>query len=105
MDHARQRRVCVTAAGRGCRPAGEDAMNDDEILARIQELVGQEQALRQQEADGRTTDPGQRRMHALTVEMDELWDLVRQRRALRDAGQDPDAAGQRDAPTVEHYMQ
>jgi len=80
-------------------------MNDDEILARIQELVGQEQALRQQEAEGQTTDPGQRRMHALTVEMDELWDLVRQRRARRDAGQDPDATGQRDAPTVEHYMQ
>ncbi len=80
-------------------------MNDDEILARIQRLVDDEQALRQEEAAGQTSDPGQRRMHALEVGLDELWDLLRQRRARREAGQDPDAAHARDAQTVEHFMQ
>jgi hypothetical protein len=38
------------------------------------------------------------------VELDRLWDLMRQRRALRNAGQDPDDASERDAGTVENYL-
>jgi hypothetical protein len=39
------------------------------------------------------------------VELDRCWDLLRQRRALRDAGSDPEQASVRDAGTVEHYQQ
>jgi hypothetical protein len=38
------------------------------------------------------------------VELDRLWDLLRQRRALRSAGADPDEASERDADTVEGYL-
>ena len=41
----------------------------------------------------------------MKVTLDELWDLLRQRRALRDAGQDPNAAELRDEQTVESYEQ
>ena len=44
------------------------------------------------------------RLEAVRVELDRLWDLMRQRRALRNAGQDPDDASERDAGTVENYL-
>jgi hypothetical protein len=47
----------------------------------------------------------QDRLEAVQVELDRCWDLLRQRRALRDAGDDPDAANVRDADTVERYLQ
>lgn len=45
------------------------------------------------------------RLRALEVQLDQLWDLLRQRRARRDAGQDPDLAVERDSRTVEGYRQ
>lgn len=50
-------------------------------------------------------DTDRRRLEAVSVELDRCWDLLRQRRALRDAGQSPDAAEPRDADTVERYLQ
>ena len=44
-------------------------------------------------------------IHLVAVELDRCWDLLRQRRALRSAGADPDAAAARDAGTVEQYLQ
>jgi hypothetical protein len=44
-------------------------------------------------------------LQAVEVELDRCWDLLRQRRALREAGSDPDAAHARDANTVEGYLQ
>ncbi|MGZ4198221.1 MAG: DUF2630 family protein, partial [Solirubrobacteraceae bacterium] len=43
------------------------------------------------------------RLEAIRIELDQLWDYLRQRRALRDAGQDPDNAQIRDPGTVERY--
>ena len=85
-------------------------MNDDQVQARIEELEREEQRLRSDEqaaADTPRTDQvsaDARRLEEVRVELDRLWDYLRQRRALRDAGQDPDDAQMRDAGTVERYL-
>jgi hypothetical protein len=84
-------------------------MSDESIAARIERLVTEEQSLRRRE-EADTSDPGaldkdRERLRAVEVELDQCWDLLRQRRALRDAGADPDQASARDADTVEHYRQ
>jgi hypothetical protein len=84
-------------------------MSDESIAARIERLVSEEHGLRQREqadSDDPGTLEGERdRLRALEVELDQCWDLLRQRRALRDAGADPDQAVARDAGTVESYEQ
>ena len=54
---------------------------------------------------GGLDDVGRARLRAIEVELDEAWDLMRQRRARRAAGLDPDEASERDAATVEDYEQ
>jgi hypothetical protein len=84
-------------------------MSDESIAARIESLVAEEHRLRRREEDDSTdterlaADKG--RLNALEVELDRCWDLLRRRRALRDAGSDPDDAQARDADTVERYLQ
>jgi hypothetical protein len=84
-------------------------MSDESIANRIERLVAEEHDLRKrEEADQKASDAlgdDRRRLQAVEVELDRCWDLLRQRRALRDAGEDPDAAQVRDADTVEHYEQ
>jgi hypothetical protein len=80
-------------------------MNDIEILARIQQLVDEEHALRQLEATGQLKDPQRARMRGLQESLDQCWDLLRQRRARRAAGLNPDEAEVRPVGTVEHYLQ
>jgi Protein of unknown function (DUF2630) len=85
-------------------------MSDESIAARIERLVSEEHELRQkEEADSRVSeeafDDDRERLRAVEVELDRCWDLLRQRRALREAGADPDDAQARDADTVEHYLQ
>ena len=84
-------------------------MSDEGIAARIERLVAEEHDLRNREqADADHTDAlaaDTDRLEAVQVELDRCWDLLRQRRALRDAGDDPDAAHVRDADTVERYQQ
>lgn len=84
-------------------------MSDESILARIESLVQEEHALlSREEADARDLEAlsGDRvRLERLTVELDRCWDLLRQRRARRDAGRDPDEAHVRDESTVEKYLQ
>lgn len=77
-------------------------MTDREILDRIDRLVHEELGLHE---SGGLDDAGTRRLHAIEVELAEAWDLLRQRRARRAAGLDPDAASERDAATVEEYEQ
>ena len=83
-------------------------MSDESIAARIEQLVAEEHELRNREQEERsdpdalTTDKD--RLDAVQVELDRCWDLLRQRRALRSAG-DPESAALRDADTVEHYRQ
>ena len=85
-------------------------MDDAQIQTRIEELEQEEKRLRKDEEAqaeaGRTdavgVDAG--RLAAIKVELDQCWDLLRQRRALRAAGRNPDDARMRDSDTVERYL-
>jgi len=82
-------------------------MSDESIAARIERLVKEEHELRNREqsdaADALEADAD--RLRAVEVELDVCWDLLRQRRALRDAGANPDQAAARDPNAVERYWQ
>ena len=80
-------------------------MDDAHIRQRIEDLVAEEHRLWDDEAAGGSNDEDAARLAQVKVTLDELWDLLRQRRALRAAGHDPEAASLRDAETVEHYEQ
>jgi hypothetical protein len=84
-------------------------MSDETISARIERLVDEEHALRSSEQRD-SADPGalasdRERLREVEVELDRCWDLLRQRRARRAVGSDPDAAAVRDENTVERYLQ
>jgi hypothetical protein len=84
-------------------------MNDATIAGRIEQLVTEENELRAQEerdsAHPNLLEGDKDRLREVEVELDRCWDLLRQRRALRDAGANPDDASARDAGTVEDYLQ
>ena len=75
---------------------------DESVLAKIESLVHEEQHLYGQ---GDLSDHDQVRLEKIQVELDQCWDLLRQRRARREFGQDPDAAKIRPASVVERYKQ
>jgi len=78
-------------------------MDDQQVLGRIDELVREEeQLLHRHEADGLSPEE-HTRLEQLKVQLDQAWDYLRQRRALRQYGEDPDEASTRDAGTVEGY--
>jgi Protein of unknown function (DUF2630) len=83
--------------------------SDESIAARIESLVAQERELRRREqADSQSTDSleaDRERLRSVEIELDRCWDLLRQRRAREEFGQDPDEAQVRDADTVERYWQ
>jgi hypothetical protein len=82
-------------------------MSDESISARIERLVDEEHKLRNREpADSaEALEADTTRLRGIEVELDVCWDLLRQRRALRDAGANPNQAAARDADTVERYSQ
>jgi Protein of unknown function (DUF2630) len=80
-------------------------MNDNELMKRIEFLVKEEHELIQKEEDGSLQGDEHQRMQELQINLDQCWDLLRQRRARRDAGLNPDQAAVRDPNTVEHYLQ
>ena len=84
-------------------------MSDESIAARIERLVEEEQDLRRrEEADSKDLErleEDKQRLRSLQIELDRCWDLLRQRRAHEEFGQDPDEAQVRDADTVERYLQ
>ena len=84
-------------------------MSDESIAGRIERLVSEEHELRTKEQadsyDEDALEADRERLSAVEVELDRCWDLLRQRRALRDAGADPDEAAARDADIVEGYQQ
>jgi uncharacterized protein DUF2630 len=80
-------------------------MDDSQVLGRIDELVAEEQALYEREGQGRLEDGDRARLDEIRVSLDRCWDLLRQRRAKREFGLDPDDAQARSADTVEHYRQ
>ena len=75
-------------------------MDDEVIFDQLRALTDEEHAIRQQGAAG---DLG--RLEEIEVMLDQCWDLLRQRRAKRQYGGDPDEAHVRDASIVEHYQQ
>jgi Protein of unknown function (DUF2630) len=80
-------------------------MDDARIHGSIEQLVAEEHELWEREATGAATDSDRQRLQELKVSLDQCWDLLRQRRALREAGRDPDDADLRSVETVEHYQQ
>ena len=82
-------------------------MSDESIAARVERLVKEEHELRNREQSdaGEALEADAERLRAVEVELDVCWDLLRQRRARRDAGVDPDEAAARDPNTVERYLQ
>jgi hypothetical protein len=77
-----------------------DRSEEQPVLNHIQELVDEEHKLYNKEA---LTEEDRKRLDKLEVQLDQCWDLLRQRRALRDAGDDPDKAHVRPAEVVEKY--
>ena len=79
---------------------------DSGIREQISALVAEEKRLRQErEAGNIGPDEEMARLRDLEVQLDQCWDLLRQRDALRAAGEDPDAAAVRPGPEVEGYLQ
>jgi uncharacterized protein DUF2630 len=79
-----------------------DPQTDERVLAKIHRLVEEEHALRGSSDLGREE---QARLEAIGVELDQCWDLLRQRRALREFGEDPNRAQVRPPGIVENYKQ
>ena len=80
--------------------ASED--KDKSVLNHIDRLVKEEEGLY---ARSELTNDGRERLAELKVELDQCWDLLRQRRALREFGDNPDKAKVRPARIVENYEQ
>jgi hypothetical protein len=80
-------------------------MDDTQIHQRIEQLVAEEHELWERESAGTVGESERRRLEAVGVSLDQCWDLLRQRRARRSAGQDPDAAEARPPEVVERYQQ
>jgi hypothetical protein len=73
---------------------------DEDIYQRINTLVDEEKVLREHETPEDVT-----RLALIEETLDQCWDLLRQRRALREFGRDPEKAEVRDVDTVERYEQ
>jgi Protein of unknown function (DUF2630) len=81
-------------------------MADDDVLSRIQELSDEEHTLYERHRAGEPlSEEEHRRLEELQVRLDQCWDLLRQRRARREFGQEPSEAHVRDESTVEGYRQ
>lgn len=79
-------------------------MPEDEILSRVDELVAEEHGLRSRAGNG-LSDDERGRLRSLEEQLDQCWDLLRQRRARTGAGEDPAQATVRPASEVEGYLQ
>ena len=79
-------------------------MQDSDVLGHISQLVGEEHALWEKESRGQATEDDRLRLKRIQVTLDQCWDYLNQRRALRDAHRNPDDAQVRDASTVERYV-
>ena len=80
-------------------------MDDPQIHSTIEKLVAEEHELWQRESGGGASDDDRRRLEQVKVSLDQCWDMLRQRRALRDAGRNPEAAEPRGPEVVERYDQ
>ena len=81
-------------------------MEDKQIMATIGDLIDTEHRLRQQLANGELSSTEEHeRLRSTEEALDQCWDLLRQRRARREAGENPDGAVARPVSEVEHYQQ
>jgi hypothetical protein len=81
-------------------------MDDKEIMAHIGELIDTEHKLRQQLAVGQLNSTQEReQLRSAEEALDQCWDLLRQRRARREFGEDPNDAAARPISEVESYQQ
>lgn len=80
-------------------------MDDQQIHGTIEQLVAEEHELWERESAGAADDEDRRKLQQLRVSLDQCWDLLRQRRALREAGLDESSAAERDVQVVESYEQ
>lgn len=80
-------------------------MDDKSVFDRIGALVEEEHELLGKASRDELAEDGHGRLEDIRVSLDQCWDLLRQRRALRHRGQDPDLAAVRDADVVESYEQ
>ena len=81
-------------------------MDDKEILSHIDELIQTEHELRTQLSAGQLGSADEReRLRSAEQALDQCWDLLRQRRARREFGENPDGAAVRPVPEVEGYQQ
>ena len=80
-------------------------MNDQQIREHIEQLISEEHRLREHGDGGKLTADDRKRLEHIEVQLDQFWDLLRQRRARRGAGQDPNVAHLRSEDVVEHYKQ
>jgi hypothetical protein len=80
-------------------------MDDQQVLSRIDELVQEEEALlHRHDGENEPLTPAENaRLEELKVQLNQAWDYLRQRRALRQYGENPDEASPRDPGTVENY--
>ena len=79
-------------------------MKDEDILSHINALVDEEHALRSK-TEHPLSDAEIERQRQIEVALDQCWDLLRQRRARREYGEDPDQADVRPPNIVENYRQ
>jgi Protein of unknown function (DUF2630) len=80
-------------------------MDDQQVLDRINELVAEEEALLHRHEGEGLDDDEHARLEELRLQLDKTYDYLRQRRALRHSGENPDDASMRDGGTVEEYEQ
>jgi Protein of unknown function (DUF2630) len=80
-------------------------MDDSQVHEAIEQLVAEEHELWEREAAGNASEADRQRLREVKVSLDQFWDLLRQRRALRGASRDPDAADVRRPEVVEGYEQ
>ncbi len=80
-------------------------MEDPHIHGAIDRMVAEEHELWQRESAGEATDADRRRLEEIRLSLDQCWDLLRQRRARREAGQNPDSTELRAPDIVERYQQ
>jgi hypothetical protein len=83
--------------------SGGDEMDDQGIMDRINELAHEQHEIWGREARGETSDADHHRLRRIDILLDQLWDLLHQRRALRTAGLNPNEAAMREERIVEGY--
>jgi len=80
-------------------------MDDQDLHQRVDDLVAEEHALRERHSDGSGLEPAERqRLSELEERLDQTWDLLRRRQAMRANGQDPEQAEARPTEVVEGYL-